>query len=351
MLKRTNFYHIGRLILLTAVISILLAYQPGKTRAYPVYAQSAAGMGTSIFAPLILKEVSSGGPPSTTEAPAEDWLAYINYYRAMAELPPVSENQKWSVGSFNHSLYMVKNNVVGHSEDPSREFYTPEGDKAARSANLVVSNNYENGYQYAIDTWMQAPFHAVAIIDPALLQVGYGLYREHRDGVKMGATLDVLRGRGKVPSSVEYPVMWPADGTTVPIRRHWGEIPSPITSCPGYREEGKPISTGLPVILQIGPGNLVPNVTGHSFSRGEVLLEHCVFDETSYENENVSERNLGRSILAARDAIVLIPRHPLEAGETYTVSITVGAQTYTWSFTVAADQLEFDMLEFDAIVR
>jgi hypothetical protein len=44
---------------------------------------------------------------------------------------------------------------------------------------------------------------------------------------------------------------------------------------------------------------------------------------------------LGRNILNARDAVVLIPRDPLTPGTRYTVSITVNGQTHAWSFTVS----------------
>jgi len=70
--------------------------------------------------------------------------------------------------------------------------------------------------------------------------------------------------------------------------------------------------------------------------QGSTPLEHCVYDETSYTNPDGSDQSLGRSILDARDAIVLIPREPLTPGSSYTVSITVSGQTYAWSFTVSS---------------
>jgi hypothetical protein len=63
-------------------------------------------------------------------------------------------------------------------------------------------------------------------------------------------------------------------------------------------------------------------------------LEHCVFDETTYGNADRVQQQLGRSILGARDAIVLVPRSPLSTGETYTASITADGHQYTWSFGV-----------------
>jgi hypothetical protein len=63
-------------------------------------------------------------------------------------------------------------------------------------------------------------------------------------------------------------------------------------------------------------------------------LEHCVFDETTYTNPNGAEQNLGRAVLDARDAIVLLPRAPLDRQTNYSVSITADNQTYRWTFTV-----------------
>ena len=178
---------------------------------------------------------------------------------------------------------------------------------------------------------MQAPFHALGILNPELLRVGYGSFREADGNLQMGAGINVIRGRGPHPPSVEFPVKWPSDGASVPLTLHWGEIPSPLTSCPGYKSP-----SGLPIILQIGNGSQVPMVTSHSFAQGNTPLEHCVFDETSYTNPDSSLQNGGRGKLNSHDAIILIPRDPLSLGASYNVSITVNGQTHTWSFTVSS---------------
>lgn len=274
-----------------------------------------------IYLPFVVRQ--------TTPSPPQ-WLSYVNYYRELAGLPSVVENSSWSYGNWLHARYMVKNDVVQHTEDSDNPWYTPEGLAAAQSSNLVGHYDASASDEFAVDAWMQAPFHALGILDPQLLQVGYGSYREADGGLQMGAGLDVLRGLGTVPPSVRFPIKWPSEGKIVPLTSHWGEYPSPLTSCPGYSAP-----TGLPIILQIGPGHLVPNVTSHSFMQGNSPLEHCVFDETSYSNPDRQQQDLGRSILNSRDAIVLIPRFPLLPGTSYTVSITVNGQTHTWSFTVS----------------
>jgi len=221
----------------------------------------------------------------------------------------------------------VKNDVLKHSEEPNNPWYTPEGLAAAQSGNLMASSDIEASDRYAVDAWMQAPFHAVGILDPALIKVGFGSYREADGGLQMGATLDILRGLGEIPQAVRYPVMWPTNGATVPIGDHWGEYPDPLTSCPGYRSP-----SGLPVILQVGSGNLAPVVGSHTFLQGKTPLDHCVFTESTYTNPDKAAQELGRAILDQRDAIVLISREPFIPGASYTVSIEVSGQTYSWSF-------------------
>jgi len=260
-----------------------------------------------------------------------DWLVYVNQYREMANLPSVVANSDWSYGNVLHGRYSVKNDVLIHDEDPNNPWFTPEGQAAARASNLSGSDYVNATFIYAVDSWMQAPFHAVGILDPALYQVGYGDYREEDgSGLRMGAGLDVIRGLTTIPDTTEFPIMWPANGTTVSLLLHWGEYPSPLTSCPGYNTP-----SGLPIILQIGAGDITPNVTSHSLSQNGQAIEHCVFDETNYVNPDGSLQNLGRGILNTRDAIVIIPRYPLTPGSTYDVVVSVNGNTYMWSFSVS----------------
>jgi hypothetical protein len=205
---------------------------------------------------------------------------------------------------------------------------------------VVVSSFVDRSDESAIDWWMQAPFHAVAIIDPELLWVGYGSYREADGGWQMGAALDVSRGRVGTPPSSTFPLHWPSPGMDMPLLAFsGGEYPDPLTSCPGYSPP-----TGPAILLQLGSGDLTPGVSAHSFSQGGQPLEHCVFDETSYVHPNPSEQNTGRVILDSRDAVVLLPREPLSPGLDYTVSLTVDGQTYFWSFTASSAAQEIETL-------
>ncbi len=266
---------------------------------------------------------------TTLATPPPAWFTYVNGYRAGAGLPPVEENGVWSYGCWLHARYMVKNDYIGHDEDPANPWYTSEGDAAAGSSNVMVHSSVYASDELAIDLWMQGPFHAVGIIDPALHTVGFGSYREADGGWQMGAALDVLRGLGSVLPGVRFPVYWPKPGGTMPLLSYGGgEVPDPLSACPGYTAP-----SGPPIILQLGAGEVTPQVTAHAFSRDGVPLEHCVFDETSYTNPTYQA--LGRAVLDGRDAVVLMPRDPLEAGAQYVVSITANGTTYVWTFTTA----------------
>lgn len=267
----------------------------------------------------------NGGPPDALPAPSA-WLDYLNFYRATARISPVTENTAWSDGDRKHAIYIVRNDALRHSEDPATVGYTPEGQKAAQQSNLFYSCDRDTSDWRAIDTWMQSPFHALGVLDPRLVQVGYGSYKETGGNLRMGAALNVVAGT-RHSRAATYPVFWPGNDTVIPINSHREGSPSPLTSCPGYTAP-----SGLPLILQIGPGDLTPVVSATSFSQNGQPLEHCVFSESTYRNPDRDQQKLGRSILGARGAIVLVPRAPLATGTTYTASITVDGRTHTWSF-------------------
>ena len=274
-------------------------------------------------------------PTAIVTPPPSDWLSYVNWLRSLGGLPALTENTSWSSGGEDHAKYMVKNDYIGHDEDRANPWYTQAGHDAAGASDVMVSSYTGATDIDAIDLWMSGPFHALGIIDPALITTGFGSYREADGGWEMGACLDVIRGLESVPPSITFPVMWPGSGGTIPYTGFYGgEWPDPLTSCPGYAAP-----SGPPVFLQIGSGNQVPNVTGHSFKQGGTSLEHCVFDETNYTNPDSSAQGLGRSVLNMRDSIVLMPRNPLNAGITYTISIINSGTTYTWSFTVTGTHI------------
>jgi len=182
---------------------------------------------------------------------------------------------------------------------------------------------------WAVDVWMQAPFHAIGILDPALEQVGFGIHRALKGKVQTAAGLDVIRGRRVASDAVAYPIVWPGDGSTVSIASHISESPSPLTSCPGYAAPA-----GLPLIVQLGSDGALPHVVDSWIADDDGPLEHCVFDGGTYRNRDAAQQQLGRTILARRDAIVLIPRKPLRIGSGYRAIIDVNGRRIEWRFRV-----------------
>jgi uncharacterized protein YkwD len=293
---------------------------------------STPGFTETILMPVLLFEPTPTTAPSPTPTiPSQaPWLVYLNQFRTSTGLESLVENDEWSSGGWLHSRYMVKNDYVGHSEDPGNPWYSPEGHAAAQNGNVFVASWADAPDETPIDFWMTAPFHAISMIDPQLHSSGFGIYRETIGLWKTGATLDVRRGLGTLPPGTVFPIPYPADGQSTWLTAYYGgEFPDPLTSCPGYSPP-----TGPPIMLQIGSGNFTPQVISHSVMVNGSPVETCLFDETNYVNPDPSMQSTGRIVLNVRDAIVIMPRDPLVPGSTYTVEITSTDSSTIWSFTV-----------------
>ena len=295
--------------------------------------------GSSInFLPIVLvapTPTPTGTPVPVTPPAASDWQSVLAYYRASARLPALAENPAWSAGAADHARYMVKNDVLASSEDISNTWYSAAGATEAANSNLMLSDDVSVTDRQALDFWMSKPFHALGLLDPALQSTGFGSFREDAgpfDPYRMGAVADVRQGLGFIPYSVSFPIEWPSQNSTVYLTSYDGnEQPDPLTSCPGYSAP-----SGLPILLQAGPGGSTPTVGAHTIRQGNTDLPHCAFTANSYVNGlDPALQTLGRQILAASDALVLIPQAPLIPGASYTVSIVVNGQALTWTFSVA----------------
>jgi len=260
---------------------------------------------------------------------SRSWLHRVNFYRATAGLPPVEEDPGLSGAVSEHARYMVRHDEIKHTQSERRALASLSGAEAAAASVLAGSSSASETDIWAVDLWMQAPFHALGLLDPSLERVGFGIHRAADGRIQTAAALDVLRGRNMIGPQRTFPVLWPANGATVPIGTHTSEYPSPLAGCRGYAAP-----TGLPVIAQLGSGGVTPRVTGTWFMDGNRAVPHCVFDETNYRNRSQAEQRLGRNILDGRDAIVLVPRAPLRSGRSYRVVIDTNGQRIDWTFRV-----------------
>lgn len=288
----------------------------------------------------IVPDGAAESGPENQAAPAEpEWLARVNYYRAMVKLPPVTEEPVLSDGDLKHARYLVENYLgsgksgtelggAAHQEDASRPWYTPEGFTAAQSSDVAYGCTPFKA-QDEIDGWVSGPFHRLSVMNPGLRSAGFGSYTKEDC---WAAALDVHLVAESRPLS--RPVEFPPDGVTVPLLFEKGEWPDPLTSCPGYTSP-----TGLPVTIAFGSG-VDARFSAHSLTEDGRPIEYCAFDATTYANPDSFAEDRGRNVLKGFGAAVLIPREPLRPGASYAVSITVGGETYSWSFAVGLKEAE-----------
>lgn len=268
----------------------------------------------------------------TLEAVGTDWLQYLNIFRSAANLPPLLEDVTWSLDSAAHSRYMTYTGILSHNEDPASQYYSRGGQAAGENGNIASGFIGSDPYEWAINYWMSAPFHAIPILDPQLSKTGFAEYRDPSGLSPLTATLDVGRGLEPSPPDVQFPILFPGDGgLTWVLRYSLPEFPEALSTCPGYEQP-----TGAPIILQIGDGRETPQVAATALSRDGEYLAHCRFDETNFTHPNEYRQRSARTILDQRDAIVIIPQQPLVPDATYTVRVDVNGQTYNWSFRTAA---------------
>ncbi|HAP75368.1 MAG TPA: hypothetical protein DCR14_04730 [Acidimicrobiaceae bacterium] len=265
----------------------------------------------------LVAPVSAADPVPPFIAADAHWLSTVNYYRAMAYLPPVTENTSWSQGAYNHSCYMLYNGIT-HDEIPGKTGYTSSGDQAGNSGNVAVSSAYGTTARSHIELWMTGPFHAIGILRHNLTSSGFGKCDNTGTSPwKSGATLDVIRGINYSIPRPSTPTVWPGNGTTTNLSQFITETPNPLTFC------GWSGTAGLPVIAMMPEAvtSATASITGPN---GPLQTCRLFGGNTS---------GTARDILVGDNAVTVIPRNALTPG-VYTVTVTTQARTVTWSFTV-----------------
>jgi uncharacterized protein YkwD len=276
--------------------------------------------------PTWVVPLEQSGPNSSS---GENWLGMLNKYRGIAKLPAAVEDSSLNDGCRKHALYIVKTNRLEHQEDAASPWFTPVGDSTAKASVLTAGTNVDSRDESSVENWISTPFHALPLLDPALERTGFGSYRESDGGWQWAAVLRYMNGT--MPSTVTFPVAFPAEGSVMPLTEfRCCEAPDPLAHC-GYGQ-----TAGAPIILQLGPNAAPPQIGEHSLMLGNSVVEHCIFDETTFTSPNESYQTIGRLLLNIRNhAIVIMPRAALVPGGHYTVSIANGSTTHTWSFDVA----------------
>jgi hypothetical protein len=271
----------------------------------------------------------------------KDWLAVLNGYRTSAHLAPVTDDPSFSDGDLQHSRYIAKNfgdqisrqvNLGGemHHEDRSKPWFTREGAIAGLASDVdeMWDPSGSAKVSWAIDDWMQGPFHRISLLDPQLHRVGYGSFCEN------GVCIAALNVHGDSdhritrPVPLAAPIKYPPDGATISANSFIAEWPDPLTSCPGYDAPA-----GFPITFQLG-FLVVPSISSYAVKEKDgTPVAACSFDASSYANPDAASQSIGRDVLRNYGAIVIVPREPLRPGE-YAVTINTDDQNYAWSFTV-----------------
>jgi len=284
----------------------------------------------------------SGGPtptptpnptPTPTPTPISAGLQLLNSLRSQANLPAITESASLTNGANLHANWQILNNRLQQGETPGTPGYTQEGDLAGQQSNLAVSPNILT-IQQQINGLMTAPFHGLLFIDPLWRGTGIGHATNPTlpaNVVRSSSAINVLGDRhANLPSGVNFPIMWPANGATINLTSYnGGDSPDPLANFPQITTP-----TGPPIYVLTGLGTTPPNVTALSLTKNGQTLGGVVFDQTNYLNSNATAQQAGRAILAQRNTIVILPRDPFTAG-TYQASITNNGQTFNWTFTVS----------------
>ncbi|MDO8392700.1 MAG: CAP domain-containing protein [Actinomycetota bacterium] len=286
---------------------------------------------------------ADGNPPFIPKAAG--WLQSVNYYRAMAGLPGVSEEPSWSSGAYNHSCYMLEYGI-GHNEEPSttgRPYgYTPSGNEAGSHGNVAVSSATGRTERSFVELWMTGPFHAIGILRQGLTRVGYGQCERSvtPTGWHSGATLNILSDPGSFQKPAA-PILFPGNGTVTSLDRFVAESPNPVTLCdtavgwPRNPATGQLVAAGLPVVAMLPDPSFASHPTATMYGpSGAVGV--CVLSKY-----NTGSNADAQSILDYDNAVTIVP-HGILAPGTYTVNLQTSNRSLSWSFTVdpaASDNL------------
>jgi hypothetical protein len=315
---------------------------------------------------------TSPGVPSDFAASAK---ARVNYYRVMAQLPPIIDDAAISAGALNHARYLVKNGIAGGDimlinkqlnfqmpqdafrwEDKGRPFFTDEGASAGRNAVVLTTREINLSGADFVDLLMTMPFSGLIPMVPQFSVAGLGAYCDpgqcaivivYRFALDKPVRIALYDGPasdrmwnpnlGLIPMEtgrLRTPVEFPPDGATVNLQSFAGaDYPNPLSSCPGYKAP-----TGTPISIQLGQGYGPDDsleVSSAFVTHDGAEIETCLITSASYTGRDSAETQVGKTGLAFVGAAVILPREPLAPGN-YKVALKEANKLYQWTFTISA---------------
>lgn len=279
---------------------------------------------------LFLFPNSAFADPISIPSKDAGWLETLNYYRQSSGVEPVRENLVQSEAALKHSIYLAKSDPKyfhgkyenPHTENPESPYYTKEG---AGSGTNLTSEGRESD---AIDSWMQAPLHAIGLLRDNLKTTGYASVLNDRTGT-FHTGLDVINGlvgsKGKV-------ITFPGNGSFVRLNKFVGEAPDPRESCGTNWKEFR----GLPIFasfLNSPPRDITGTIRtpeGKLLSQGADL---CIVTEFSWASTD-KVISYGNQIMAGDHLVIVIARLPFNPGEHSVTLSGTGVTSLSWKFTV-----------------
>ncbi len=263
-------------------------------------------------------------------------LDRVNYYRALAGLPPVAAEPRLLQAAQSHSSYLDSANQMGHYEDKkTNPYYTGNSPfdriDAARydyaEAGEVVARQPSSHPAAAVDALMSAVYHRFIILSPDFVQAGPGVaLKAHQGTDELNVTVDF--GAETLPPLPPPSVLtvYPAD-TQIGIPIDFDpaeESPNPM---PGHTLVGYPISIQVDArhafaVESFELYEVAPNTPRRALEAK--LLTHAVDAETPAH------------------AAALIPVSPLASSTIHEVvfsgSVNGVPVSMTWQFATAPEQ-------------
>jgi uncharacterized protein YkwD len=203
------------------------------------------------------------GPTPSPTPPLNDWLAYVNYYRNLANVPAVTAEATLNDNCFQHARYMAENNHLTHNQNPNLPWASPAGQICAQKGNAWMGSAFSSSYwqpHHSIESWMGSVGHRLWLLYPTTPTFGYGFYTAATN--RAGAALDVL-SEANFSADTSYsgwPIRYPAPGqlnvpaSAYPITLNWLYFGSPPTldAATLTTNSGTPIAHTANTLLPVG---------------------------------------------------------------------------------------------------
>uniref|UniRef100_A0A7C2GCW7 CAP domain-containing protein n=1 Tax=Thermus islandicus TaxID=540988 RepID=A0A7C2GCW7_9DEIN len=306
-------------------------------------------------------------------------MEYWNLWRDYMGYAPVQEDPEWSFRAWLHGRYLAMNidkDPFAHDEDLSYPFSSPEGKAAGARGNVgrrtvyIPRSSFPDFSSWPLESAMTngfyaVPFHRLSLIAPDVTTGGFGLFRAALDDpaypsywrLYSVSTQPVFRS-GTRPT--EDAQLFPVRDKTVPLNRMYGERPPYNSPCqnpdkpaspPYLTHQGldwsrSPFGLALSVRLfaaQPTPTKVLEARLTRVSDNQEVPV--CAYGSEQYWAPSDQGGDLGNRLLAYDSAVFVVPRYPLDPGETYRAEVRAVFGTteerFNWSFRVAPQDALF----------